>query len=178
VLNGPKGIEDNLLFLNQDVLILQLDGDVAKTNYRAGHIDDSTADLPCDQPCPPIDATLQALRVVVLRWLGGGTCPDNLVLCFPSQNLEAWLVAGLYPGEQHLKRGDLECLPAPENILAARPKSERLLSGGKKDFEKYRDRASEWVANWSVVKKMCSQAQRFEDDFMRAAVQPAPTFMA
>ena len=47
-LNGPNGLEDNFLFLNHDVLVVQIDADVARSNDRAGHIEDPTDDQwPC-----------------------------------------------------------------------------------------------------------------------------------
>lgn len=95
-------------------------------------------------------------------------CPSKTVLCIPAQNSEAWVLAALYPDERVLHTGDLECRAAPEDILAGKPKAERLIRGGKKDVAAYRQRADEFAAAWEHVKKVCSQAVRFEAEFSGA----------
>lgn len=167
-LHGPNGLEDNLLFLNHDLLILQIDADVAASNYTAAHIDEAVHDLPCATSCPPISATANALANVVLRWLDINANPAKLVLCIPAQSLEAWILAGLYPTDRQVTDGTLECRPKPERQLASKPLNGRLVSGDKKSLSAYRMRANELAQSWQEVVQACSQARQFEQRFVAA----------
>lgn len=56
---------------NHDILIIHVDADVAGETYANGNIKDAPhEDLPCEEPCPPPDRTTNALRAVILNWLG------------------------------------------------------------------------------------------------------------
>lgn len=167
-LHGPNGLEDNLLFLNHDLLILQIDADVAASNYAAAHIDEAVQDLPCAAPCPPIEATTNALTRVVLRWLEINASPANLVLCIPAQSLEAWILAGLYPTDRQVTGGTLECRPKPERQLASKPVNGRLVNGDKKNLSAYRTRADEFAQSWKQTVRVCTQARQFEQHFLAA----------
>lgn len=165
-LNGPNGLEDNVLFLNHDVLVVQIDADVAGRDYQSGHIEDPANDLPCAQPCPPVSDTTAALRKVVLRWLNTPQSPPRLVICIPAQCLETWLLAGLYPTDRNTQSPDLECLPCPEGRLANKPKAGRLISGNTKNRLVYQQRAREFANQWPGVTRHCTEALRFEQDLM------------
>lgn len=69
------------LFVTYDLLVLHLDAEVATENYANAGINDPANDLPCDQPCPPASATTNALRVVLLHWVGETAVPPKTVLC-------------------------------------------------------------------------------------------------
>jgi hypothetical protein len=178
-LNGPNGLEDNFLFLNHDVLVVQIDADVARSNYRAGHIEDPADDLPCAQPCPPVSDTTDALRKVVLRWLNTPHSPPRLVFCVPAQCLETWLLAGLYPTDRNLQFPDLECRPCPERQLANKPKPGRLINSNTKNRPVYQQRAGELPDQWPYVTRHCVEALRFEQDLISTtrgpSTPPSPT---
>jgi hypothetical protein len=168
-LNGPAGLADNFLFLNHDIVILQLDADVAGFDYSSGHIANPPHDdLPCTQPCPPVTPTVEALESVLLGWLNASQCPRQLVLCLPAQSLETWVLAGLYPEDSLLRQANLECRPNTERRLASKPLKGRLVSGSKKLLNEYQRRAPELADSWSQVTAICSQAARFEASLLAA----------
>lgn len=166
-------LSDNPLFSVHDLLIVQLDADVAEVRYSDGHVRDpfSSPTLPCVRTCPPPSATTDCLRAVVLRWMGEETTPPQLVFCTPSKALETWILVGLFPKDRVAKRVDVECRRNPANTLQGKPVERRLVRSGKKNVDKYEELAPEFTANWNTVKSRCSEAARFEDDFLHALSQ-------
>lgn len=53
-------------------LIIHVDADIA-----------SDAEINCEKPCPPASDTVDALREVVLGWVGDQRLPERIVLCIP-----------------------------------------------------------------------------------------------
>ena len=99
---------------HHDVLIVHVDADVAGKTYASGGVRDAPRDdLPCEAPCPPPDDTTNALRAVVLDWLGEDECPSRIVLCTPSRSTEAWVLAALWPEGNVVRRCDWECRASP-----------------------------------------------------------------
>lgn len=120
-------MSDSLVLSNHDVLIVHVDADVASKTYASGNIRDAPCeDLPCEAPCPPPDRTTNALRAVVLNWLGEHGCPPRVVLCTPSKNIEAWVLAALWPDNKMVQRDDWECRSNPERQLKTLPKLRRF----------------------------------------------------
>ena len=111
--------------------------------------------------CPPPEATTDALRLVLLRWLGEAVEPKKLAICMPSKSLEAWILAGLYPTDSIVKSGKLECRDEPELQLKGKPLNGRLVKGKHKDLEMYRNRAPEFAHKWASVEEKCTHAKRF-----------------
>lgn len=171
-------IRDNLVFSLNDLLVVQVDADVAGSSYSAGHIEDpfpGTITLPCEEPCPPASATTDRLRSVILRWLGENSPPPRTVLCVPSKSLETWLLVGLFPDTPVVRRqDDIECRENPQTALRGQPTSRKLISGNHKKEEKYRDLAPEFAENWKRVTGRCSEARRFEVDFELALAALRP----
>lgn len=97
VQEGGGSVSGSVLFRFHDLLIVHLDADVAEQTYGSGHIDDATADLPCEQPCPPPSATTNALREVMLRWMNEDQVPARSVICIPSKSMETWVLMALFP---------------------------------------------------------------------------------
>ena len=84
VSEGDGSVSGSSAMLNQDVLIVQVDADVASKTYDSGGIRNAPRnDLPCEQPCPPPRSTTDALREVVLSWLGESNTPPQVVLSTP-----------------------------------------------------------------------------------------------
>src|SRR5580700_5527030 len=72
-LRGGGSLGGDPLFVGYDVLILHLDADVAGEDPAHDPIDPIpglAGLLPCEQPCPPPGATTEALRLVLLSWVG------------------------------------------------------------------------------------------------------------
>ena len=150
---------------NHDVLIVHVDADVASKTYASGKIRDAPCDdLPCEQPCPPPDETTNALRAVVLNWLGEHEYPPRVVLCTPSKNIEAWVLAAVWPENSLVRQDDWECRSNPEGQLAALPKRRRF----EKRQDDYRRKQSEIEKAWPKVSARLTEAKRFESEFLAA----------
>ena len=148
-----------------DVLIVHVDADVAGKTYASGNIQDAPCDdLPCEEPCPPPARTTNALRAVVLNWLGEPACPPGIVLCTPSKNIEAWVLAAIWPENNVVRRDDWECRPNPEDQLVALPKHRRF----KKRQDDYQRRKSKIREAWPRVSARLREAARFEAEFLAA----------
>lgn len=152
-------IHDDPLFLTYDLLILHLDADVAGKEYSDAGITDAANDLPCSQPCPPPEASTNALCNVMLRWIGENAVPPKMILCTPSMKTETWVLCALYPSAVLAIGGNVECFPTPDHRLQAQPKTGRLISGGKKIVSVYRTRANEITEAWDQVRARCSEAE-------------------
>jgi hypothetical protein len=157
-------IQTDILFLTYSLLILHLDADVATENYANAGINHSVNNLPCAGQCPPASVTTNALRAVLLNWIGQVAVPPKILLCTPSMNTEAWVLCALYPGDPVVKGGTLECLGQPENRLQAKPMRGRLVTRGKKLLEAYKARANEITEAWPRVRHICTEAERFSTD--------------
>jgi hypothetical protein len=170
---GGGRLSNSPLFGFLDLLILQLDADVAGAHYSAGHIQNPFPDptLPCEEPCPPPSATTDRLRNIVLRWLGEPATPPQVVLCTPSKALETWLLVSLFPEDTVAKKSDVECHPKPAETLQGKPTECRLVRSGRKDREMYLKCAPQFVSKWHDVTATCSEAARFENDFLCALAQ-------
>jgi hypothetical protein len=165
-------LANNPLFIFHDILIIQLDADVAAFRYTDGRIPDpcpNRATLPFEEPCPPASAAANRLREIVLLWLGESVVPPRTLFCIPSKALEAWVAAGLFPNDAPVREDDFECRPEPDSILRGKPKARRLVSGNKKNVRKYGEFAPVFAENWDFVKTRCVEAGRFEADFFALA---------
>jgi hypothetical protein len=161
---GP--IRNDPLFLTYDLLILHLDAEVSHESYGSAGITDQANDLPCSRPCPPPEASTNALREVMLRWIGETQVPPKTVLCTPSMKTETWVLCALYPDEAASIPGNLECFPTPDLRLQAQPQPGRVVRSGRKDRHMYQKRAVEIAQAWDGVRDRCSEAQRFSSDLM------------
>ena len=162
---GGGSVSGSSALSNHDVLIVHADADVASKTYTSGNIRDAPCeDLPCDQPCPPVDRTTNALRAVVLNWLGERGCPPRVVLCTPSKSIEAWVLAAVWPEGNVVRRNDWECRRNPEGQLAALPIHRRF----EKRQDDYRRKQSEIEEAWPKVSVRLTEAKRFKTEFLAA----------
>jgi hypothetical protein len=158
------------LFETFDMLIVHVDADVADKSYADDQRIVTTAtDLPCTQPCPPASTTADALRTVMLDWMGEVLVPPRMVLCTPSKSIETWVLVALFPQNQFASGAAVECHYNAQAQLQSRQISRRLIRGGKKDIQKYRERGPDIAAEWVRVRERCSEAERFSIEFLAVA---------
>ena len=162
---GGGSVSGSSVLSNHDLLIIEVDADVAGKTYSSASIRDAPSqDLPCSQPCPPASGTTNALRTVILGWLGERQCPCRVVLCTPSTNVEAWVIAAVWPTNPMITRGDWECHPNPEGQLGNLPRNRRF----RKRAGDYRDRQNELTKGWPRVSATLQEAARFQRELLAA----------
>ena len=160
---GRGSLRGDPLFDFHDVLILHLDADVAGKTYASARIHGQPGDLPFSEPCPPARKTTDRLRSVLLRWVGETEVPERTVMCIPSKNTEAWVLAALFPNDLVVTGGQLECFQNPEARLGQQSKKARV----RKDFREYKKHSKTLRESWTRVTALCQEAQRFSDEFQR-----------
>jgi hypothetical protein len=165
---GGGSLSGSMVLQTFDLLIIQIDCDVASATYSDIGISDGHCDLPCAMPCPPASDTTQQLESVLLRWLGAPGRLPQLVFCIPAQAMEGWVLAALYPEDPVVVGHGTDCLRDPASRLSAKPASGRMVAGGRKRVDVYRGRAPEIAARWHAVLDKCPSASRF-DLALRAA---------
>ena len=164
-LEGGGSVSGSSVLLHHDVLIVQVDADLATKSYSSGSIRDAPRqDLPCDQPCPPPGRTTDALRNVVLNWLGESDTPPRVVLSTPSMNVEAWVVAAVWPDNNLVQQDDWECRSNPGGQLRRLPIARRF----RKREEDYRQKQQEIQFGWPDVSSKLTEARRFTEGFLAA----------
>ena len=171
-LRGGGNLGGDPLFIGYDLLVLHLDADVAgedPANDTFNPIPDLAGVLPCDQPCPPPNATTDPLRLAILSWVGETQTPPRTVFCTPSKSMEAWVMAALFPNDSEMTKRGWECHPNPAARLGQQPIGQRF-SKRHADYEK---RKLELQGTWPAIVAKLSEAARFNDDFT-AAVQTLP----
>jgi hypothetical protein len=164
--SGGK-LSDDPLFFGYDLLLLHLDADVAgedPANSLIAPIHELAGILPCEQPCPPPSTTTDALRKVILSWVGEAITPPRTVLCTPSKSTEAWVMAAIFPRDKEVVKLGWECYPKPESRLGQQPKKKRFA----KNQLDYETRKSELQAGWLSVVARLTEARRFQDEFIAA----------
>ena len=167
-LEGGGLVSRSSALSHHDVVIVQVDADVAGKTYPSGGVYDAPReDLPCKQPCPPPSRTTNALRSVVLNWLGELQCPPRLVLCTPSMSIEAWVLAAVWPDNHLVRQNDWECRANPEGQLGALPIARRF----RKRPNDYRRKQSAIRKAWPKVSERLTEAARFKTE-LSAAFRP------
>lgn len=150
---------ENPVFALNDMVVIQVDADVARMKYQDYGIKDApNDDLPCEQDCPPPSATTDALRAVMLGWLDETTVPPHAVFCTPSKNIETWVLVGLSPENEQAKKANIECRWGLEVQLRK--------CGLKKLIDNYKASENGLQDAWPSVRKKCLEAERFSMDFL------------
>ena len=158
---GPA--RENPIFALNDMVIIQVDADVARMKYKDYGIKDApNDDLPCEQECPPPSATTDALRAVMLGWLDETAVPFHAVFCTPSKNIETWVLVALFPDDESAKKPNIECRWDGE----VRLRKHGLIKSGQKLIDKYRANENAIQEAWPSVREKCTEARRFSTDFM------------
>ncbi len=166
-LRGGGTLAGDPLFISYDLLILQLDADVAgedPANDAVDPIPELNGLLPCERACPPPNATTDALRLVILSWAGEAQTPPQTVLCTPSKSTEAWVMAAFFPGDTEMARRGWECHASPAVRLAQQPLARRFA----KRHADYEARSPQLRLAWPAITTRLSEAMRFQNEFMSA----------
>jgi len=165
-------IHQDPLFDSHDLLLIHIDADVAGATYENGNINEVVLDLPCEQPCPPCIATTNALRNVLLRWIAAPEWPPRTIPCTPSKDTEAWVLAALYPDDDLVTGGNIECQRGAVARLAGKPaKGKMVRSKGdyyQKRTDRYGDRKLDITNAWNGARERCTEADRFSVEFTAA----------
>ena len=163
--DGGGAVSGSTVLSFHDLLIVQIDADVANKTYASARIHDPPLqNLPCQQPCPPPNRTTDALRTVILGWLGAARCPAQVVLCTPSKSIESWVIAAVCPNNRMVRGGNWECNQNPEGQLGTLPLAERF----RKAVADYRDRRDQITLAWPNLYATLTEAERFETEFLAA----------
>ncbi len=148
-----------------DLVIVHIDADVAGSTYQAANIaDNPTNDLPCVQPCPPAEDTVDVLESVLKTWLPALMTTRNVIPCIPSQCTESWVAVALYAHTDHEITAGIECRTDLADYLSTRS-GKRLIRkhGGlpKKEFARYRAAQGMISVGWGTVQQYCPSACKF-----------------
>jgi len=164
---GPA--RNNPLFAMEDMLVvIQVDADIARRRYADDEIADApNDDLPCEQACPPPSATTDAVRSVLLGWLGESSVPQGAVLCIPSKSIETWLLIGLFPDNKQVAKGNVECRWGLDIQL----RKYGMIKGDQKLIDQYVANAQSFQDAWEEIRRKCSEADRFSAEFLTLARQ-------
>ena len=154
-----------------DLLIIHIDADVSRE-----------PEIDCFAPCPLIQNTIDNLRVKIAEWLDESVWPREILCCIPADNMEAWIMCAFDVNTPYHNPPSilLECLQKPEYIISGQGynRPERLLrrkSNGKphKTVPVYVNKLiPKLEEKWEDVKKVCSQAQIFEDNLRTVISRP------
>lgn len=158
------GLDASGVLANADLLLIHLDGEVAEE-----------PEVQCARPCPPPEATADALRAQVGTWLGAPALAGQpVVVAIPMKETEAWVFAALRPKDRLLVSPGaskaaappcFECRDKPSSLLSGG--APRLIRSGKKHKVAYRSVQPALVDGWIHTRRL-SQAARFEEE-LRAA---------
>lgn len=166
---GGGSVSGSWVLSDFDLLIVHVDADVARMTYASAGIRYvPRQNLPCNRPCPPPCATTNALRAVILGWLGVRRCPNQVVLCTPSMDMDAWVIATVLPHNPQVARGNWECHRNPARQLRALPQNQRF----RKSKGDYQAKQNNMTNGWPNVLATLTEANRFDNEF-RAALQSA-----
>lgn len=160
-------VQNDPLFWANDLLIIHLGADVAhKQPQDAPRELELTliGRIPCNSPCPPVEASIIPLRAAIQHWLDQAQLSNKVVMCIPSKSMDAWVVAILFPRDRTAKRSNWECNLNPESRLAQQPRPNRIAKG----VNDYRKKSEELRLGWPGIATRLSSAARFQSDFLRA----------
>ncbi len=140
------------LYPHDSIVVVHLDADVA---------DD--AEIDCAKPCPPPEATVDAVVAVASKWLGFDELPTRLVWCVPSKNTEAWILASQFPANAHV--ATIECRAEPQSLLVGL--SPKFVAKKGRKYRKitpvYAAARSAIASTWLQLEGRCTEAKRFGD---------------
>jgi hypothetical protein len=138
-----------------DLLVIAVDATIAHNEA-----------INLERPCPPASDTTDALRDLVVQWMGCQP-PPNVIIVVPSKTPDAWVCAALMGGDNLL-----ECEPEPlEKLVSVQdlypPFGFRLKRrpdgrAKKPTSKQYRIHLAPRVAaHFDQVRGICGEAERF-----------------
>lgn len=170
---GYATLSGNPVLDHMDLVIIQIDADVAGMSYESANISSfPNDDLPCEFPCPPASDTVLALQDVICGWLAPSRPGTKAVLCIPSKCIEAWVAAALYGQSDPQLLEDLECSYEIVNYLQSKPAKERLVhmksDPGKpprlrKKTARFQKEQTRITSRWPYITENCPQAKAFQE---------------
>ncbi len=170
-------LRDDPLFLNYDIVILHVDADVAHADPAKDKrfpIPELAGVLPCGKHCASHPKTMDcsitraaadALRTILLSWVGETEMPRQTVLCTPSKSTDTWVMYALFPADSVMEKCGWECHPKPANRLSQQPIAKRI----PKDAKSYGDSKPKLRERWPTVSTSLYEARRFKDAFLMVA---------
>lgn len=138
-----------------DILVIHVDADVAR--------DKSFSNPAYTLVIPPVSPMCDHVHSV-LSGMFGGSVPNKVVFCVPSLDLEAWVLASLYPGLADMNM-PIECLEVPASLLVSRNPYRLVRSKGgtlKKLPDRYKLALSKFVSGWADCLVRAPEAAKFE----------------
>jgi len=134
-----------------DLLVIQIDASIAHN-----------PEVNLERPCPPACDTTDALRDLVIQWVGG-QLPHNVIVAVPSKTTDAWVCAA-FVREDDL----LECDPEPLERLVSvsgfgfqlkRTSDGRIKKPAARQYDAHL--APQVAARFDQVRDICGEAERF-----------------
>lgn len=171
--NGDGFLSNDPDIQHMDLIIYHLDADVSMFSYKDENIlpDRDAKDLPCNEKCPPVSASVDRLKDVLLSWMGEESLPSKTLFCIPAQNIETWVVATLYPNATILHPEDRECSDDGIHFLYSLPKNEKMVEKKDSKFKKkkrhYENRSHEISDGWQNAVDILSEANRFDHNLRK-----------
>lgn len=160
-----------------DLLVVHVDADIAhEVDLQEG----SVSPVPdVKRPCPPIDQTANKLMEVLSDWFGVTNLnhlPSEVVFAVPSQDLESWIFASLFPDDPLCSQLDFECIQTkqsqhPTFLLSTKKyklagQAQTLVKRKKGQLKKrkilYTSYLSNIVSGWDNTVRICTQAAAFQ----------------
>ncbi len=163
-----------------DILVIHVDADVATEQDLLDGADD-TPPLEVNKPCPPIQDTIEGLkRIIVEKWLNSSELPYQVVFAIPSQDMENWTFAALFPRDPLCARPAYECFQSgkqwPGYLLTLQEyavNGKKLLKRSSGRVKKHRRNYGKVLATisarWVDVRRICTQAENFSEDLLLTA---------
>ncbi len=167
---GQGGVSGSSLFAFHQILVVQVDADVAGMTYQNGWIDDQTGDLPCEQPCPPPEATTNVLRKVMLRWLGEAQVPVALRTLHAVEKHRDLGDGRVVSDEQGSRQGQLGVSCEPGVAVCNATNSEQDPERTPTIIIRNRQAI---ISAWAKVRNRLVEARRFSIELLRQVELPA-----
>jgi hypothetical protein len=146
---------------NADCLVIHVDADVA--------LEKDFKDPICQQPCPPESNACNWVRDE-LNVHFDGVIPNNVVLCVPAQDLEAWILTALHPDTAD-GFAPIECRLEPGALLIPHKLTRKKDGKLRKVTSEYKSKLSSIIKGWhnctSTNPPRCPEALRFEVEARR-----------
>ncbi|MCA0756484.1 hypothetical protein KP806_15625 [Paenibacillus sp. N4] len=146
---------------NVDVLIIQVDADIARD-----------AEINCARPCPMAEDTVIEIEKLIKEKLKRENFHDRIICCIPSDNTEAWALVAFDNDRQYHGEANkhVECVHDPDDILSKPPFRLIRRKDGKpkKNVSLYREQLIPTIVErWDYIREYCSQAEKLHQRLLQ-----------